>query len=323
MSMIAGRAVAVNRINQSAFGAIPGTPSAEKLYFKSNGVTGSIARIIDETISGNRGMQKAIQGNRDVNGTLAINISPEQIGGWLAHLIGEPSTTGTGPYTHTFSVGSTERAAFILESDLGSALGSDRYLRMLSCRLESLGLKMSPQGFVDCSLEVLGADFSTSATALDATPTDNGHTAFAMAEASIQEGGSAIATVTAFDLNWKNNIDADTFTIGGGGTRGSLPFGLIELSGTLTVLFEDATLMNKGINDTESSLQIDFSRGDGLGSAGNESLSITIPKLTYEATTPAVEGPKGIRQTYRWVAHAASGSELGAQAVLKNALATV
>jgi len=50
---------------------------------------------------------------------------------------------------------------------------------------------------------------------------------------------------------------------------------------------------------------------------------ITIPLSTIETTSPAVTGPRGIKQNFTFIAYRPAGSEVGVTAVLKSARATV
>lgn len=89
-------------------------------------------------------------------------------------------------------------------------------------------------------------------------------------------------------------------------------------------LFDSLTLYNKVKNSTESSLKVTWAYGDGLGSAGNESLEILIPELIYSPNAPEVSGPMGVKVSLPFEAYYENSTEATAiQIILKNSQATI
>jgi len=62
---------------------------------------------------------------------------------------------------------------------------------------------------------------------------------------------------------------------------------MYTITGTVKAFFENATLLNKAINGTESSLQITLINGV-------YSLDILLSELKYERSSPSIENSKGI-----------------------------
>jgi hypothetical protein len=92
-----------------------------------------------------------------------------------------------------------------------------------------------------------------------------------------------------------NKLDGDTYPVGGGGNRSAINRGpAYSVTGNILAIFEDMTLYNKAINGTESSLDLSWKWGTGAGSAGNESVQLVVPELTFSVTQPPVAGPKGV-----------------------------
>lgn len=314
---------------ETAFGTTPASPNALILPYVQNNVKADQQRDTDETIDGFRGATRSVAGNRTVGGTVQVNVAPQTIGFWLKHTLGTPTTTGAAvPYTHSFSVAASGANAlppgFELESDLGAGFTStSRYVRHVGCRIGQAQFSLSPSGFVQATFTITGSDYVKSAAPLEASPTDNGHAAFSALAASLVFGGGSLALdVTKFDLTLSNNLDEDTYTVGGGGKRGDLPEGKLMPSGTVEALLKDSNLLDAALADTDSSLVLTLSRGTGDGTDGNEQLTITIPALVFAATTPVVTGPKGVRLQASFTAHRTS-AEIGITAVLKAPIATI
>ena len=67
----------------------------------------------------------------------------------------------------------------------------------------------------------------------------------------------------------------------------------MAVSGSITALFEDMTLLTKALSSTESSLEITFTNGTNI-------LIFEFPEIKFEETAPAVESPGGVSATLNW-----------------------
>lgn len=314
---------------EATYGTPSGTPTALILPLVQNNLKGDQTRDQDETISGYRGMSRSIAGNRTVAGTVQINAAPQTIGFWLKHILGAPtSTTTTGVTTHVFGVAFDGASALppgmTLEEDMGADFtAASRYIRYGGVRVAQAQFSLSPSGFLQVTPTLTGSAFSKSATPLDATPTDTGHTAFSTLTAALVFGGGALSIkVTKLDFTFANNLDEDTYVIGGGGSRGDLPEGMLAVTGNLEALLDSADLLDAALNDEDTSLLLTLQNGTGDGTDGNEQLQINIPALVFGVSTPTVPGPKGLRLTAPLTAHRTAG-EIGVTATLKTPIATI
>lgn len=115
-----GRKANFTIYNAVTFGSTSGVTSGEKAYLVQNGLSGTIARIVDDTLNGRRGMQKSVASDRDVNGSLPIKVAPESIPKWLAHLIGLSSTTYAAARKTTSLITGVE----VLRCETGTTAGN-------------------------------------------------------------------------------------------------------------------------------------------------------------------------------------------------------
>jgi hypothetical protein len=99
----------------------------------------------------------------------------------------------------------------------------------------------------------------------------------------MKEGGTTIATVTALDINFNNNLEGvevlfnDTIT--------GIASGNFMVDGTLTAQFLDATLYNKFVNNTSSSLE--FTLTDSL----TKTHTYAFPKIVYTSADITAADP--------------------------------
>lgn len=297
--------------DETTYGVDPGSINAETMNFVTFAPSGSLERLMDDTISGRRGAAASIVGNKDLTGQIATKLAPESCLRYLHHLVGAVATTGAGPYSHLFSLAQDLPVGFGMQLDYGSAIAAPgRFLHMKGCRIAKGSFKFPSSGFVEALYDVRGADFNLTDVALaDATPGAYGHTGFSMFSATITEGGSPIATATEVGLEWDNDLDDSLFVIGGGGVRGDLPEGFAKIKGSGTFLFKDVTLLNKGLNSTTSSLVLTLQHGTGAGSVGNEKITFSIPNLKWDVKTPTVDGPKGLKVQLNWMSERVGSAE--------------
>lgn len=322
MPQARGSQTAVAIFDETTYATDPGTPDGTKLYIVDSGVRAQQPLLQPNSLTSARARSRAKRGNINVSGGLNVEIGAENIGKILKHTMGANTTTGVGPYTHTLTIGSLP-TGMVIEQDFGANIsGVGRYEKFNGCRVRNASFNFPQEGFCTAAFDVLGAKRTLGSAALDATVTDNGHTPFSSFEGTIQEGGAAIAIVTQLQFTLDNDLDDSVYCIGGAGQRRAAPEGFANISGTLTALFEDATLINKGINDTASSIKVTLTRGTGAGSAGNESIEFFLQNLVYEQTSPGIPGPRGLMLSLPFQGFITGGvSPL--QVIVKNAIATI
>ncbi|MAF43767.1 MAG: hypothetical protein CMI54_06335 [Parcubacteria group bacterium] len=103
---------------------------------------------------------------------------------------------------------------------------------------------------------------------------------------TISEGGVVNGVVTELTLNMENGLEP-RFVVGSDKTI--LPtVGRSNLSGNLTAYFENSDLLDKFINEDESTLDLTLVDADG------NSYHITMPRVKYNAGQPDVSGQGAI-----------------------------
>lgn len=322
MPQARGTQTTVALFEESVYATDPGAPVGTKFYIVKSGLRATQGRFDSNTLDVSRSRTRPALGNIDSAGPIETEISAENIGTALKHVMGTSTPTGVGPYTHTLTLSSLP-VGLVIENDYGANIsGVGRYEKFNGARFNGATFRFPTDGYCTASFDAVAAKSTLGSAPLDVTLTDNGHTPFSSFQASIQEGGGAIATVTSVEFKLDNGLDKSVYALGGAGQRRALPEGFATITGTLTALFEDATLLNKAINDTTSSLQITLTRGTGLGSAGNESIVFLLQQLVYDRTSPGIEGPNGIVLSLPFRVFR-SGANAGLLVTLKNALATI
>jgi hypothetical protein len=168
------------------------------------------------------------------------------------------------------------------------------YYQYNGCRINSFKCAVKTEGFIECDIAVLGAKETLSSTSFDTSPTNFGHTPFDGFGATLKQNGVTLGVVTSFDFSLENTLAADTFVLDGTGQRYSLVENAAKVAGNLTALFINNTLYETAVNNTETSLEIEFVKGTGAGTSGNEKLNFYIDELVFQPQAPVITGPTGL-----------------------------
>lgn len=161
-----------------------------------------------------------------------------------------------------------------------------QYLRYTGSEINTMALSVQPEGIIGVTFGIVGQAEATDTAIISGATYSAATTTSPMDgfSGSITEGGSAIAVVTEVTLNLDNALQP-LFVVGSDETI--FPsIGRSNVTGTLTAYFENATLRNKFINETESALT--FTVGDGTNT-----MKFICPRIKYSGGQPDVggEGP--------------------------------
>lgn len=272
---------------------VTASPDGRMMPMNSCGLKKSRKLDTAATITGSRNPAAPFSGNTDLAGQIVVPVDLFSMGWWLKAMFGAPATAGTTTKTHTFTV-ADDQPSFWVET----LINTDTPMFILSKGLKVAKFAMSVGGDNElvANIDVMGAQQLRNAASADATPTAAQFARLGNFQAAIKEGGATIGNCPAFSFTIDCGLDGDTFCIGDGGVRGDLPEGQLAVSGTLTTLLKDAALLDKALNGTETSLELLFT-------AGAHSLKFTFNEVQFEATSPVIEGPRGIRQEFNWQAY--------------------
>lgn len=278
---------------ETTYKTTPASPDAMVLPYVSESLRLSRSTSSSKTIRTNRNPQKPARGNMDVAGDIPFELSP-QYGRLFKHIFGSYVKSGSSaPYTHTYKIG-TLPVGMCIEKQFAD-LATPKYFLYNGCKVQSFKLAGKTEGMIDCSVSLMGAKETIGTSSFDATATDNGHTPFDGFEGSITQGGSPLATVTEYDFTLTNALDGNTFVVGGGGERRALREGTAQVTGNIKCLFEDDVLYALALANTETTLAVAFTKGDGTGaSAGNEKMSFYMDEMVFRPQSPVISGPTGL-----------------------------
>jgi hypothetical protein len=183
----------------------------------------------------------------------------------------------------TIKVGTTPK--FLTLEDYAQDIDQARLFT--GCAVNTMAVSMAPNQMVTGTFGIVGKDMTISATeksvsaASGAAPFDaySGDLAIGNVGAS-----SNVAIVTGLDFTLTNSF-APTFVIGDDSAP-SLEYGRAEVEGTLSAYFEDASLINRFLNETETELQVSVD-----DPTGTNAYTFLFPRVKINSADVGVDGP--------------------------------
>jgi len=274
MAIASGSRHRLAAIAEVTYGTTPTTPAFSTLRHNSCNIGLSKDAVESEEIRGDRQITCFRHGNKSVGG----DIEGELAYGEYDKLI-EAAMCGT--WTADVLKAGTTRRSFTIERTFQDIT---QYVRYTGCEVNTMSISIAPNSMVGVSFGFIGKDQSIAQTAIASSTysvlTDTCQ--FDSFTATISEGGSPIALVTEAEITLENGIEPQ-FVVGSATTlRPSI--GRCNVTGSITVYFEDQAMLTKFQNETESSLDITLT-----DPAGN-TFKIDIPKLKYTSGQPDVSG---------------------------------
>jgi len=289
MAFAQGARSTLSFLTESTFGTTP-SGNFQNLPFTSHSLNLTKDRVAGTDIQADRMPRVDRHGNRQVAGDIVADLRHAEFDALMeAALMADNGfdtgfTAGDGSTTvaNAAILGTTPKY-FSIE-DYSADVDQARLFTGMT--VNSMAVSMAPNQMVTATFGMVGKDMSISGTqkTQDASA---GNEPFDAYSGDIKLGnvgslGSALTLITALDFTLTNAF-APTFVVGES-TAPALEFGTATLEGTLSAYFEDATLINRFLNETESALEV--SVGDG-----SNTLTFLMPRIKINSADVGVDGP--------------------------------
>lgn len=271
-------------VPEVTFGTTPSTPTMVSLRHTSCGLVLNKDSFQSEELRSDRQIADLRHGTFQVGGDIGFELSYGEFDTFM-----EAALFGTWA-TNVLKAGTTEKF-FTIEREFADIT---QYGVFTGCYMNTFNLSIAANAIITGSFSVVGKGASYSGTPLDASPTASQTASpFDSFTGTLEEGGATIGVITSIDLTLENGIEP-TFVVGSNSSARNVA-GRSNVTGTVTAYFEDASLLNKFINETESSISLTL--GDGL----SESYVIELPRIKYSGGDNSVsdEGPIEISMPFQ------------------------
>lgn len=207
--------------------------------------------------------------------------------------IASATLTVTGKKTYTPQTGHTDKS-FSVEHWYSDVAQSEVFT---GCKVNSVGIKLPPTGMATIDLGLLGKDIVTATSAYYTSPTAATATGtMAAVNGILVVGGTAVAICTGLDINIDGGYSGDP-VVGSNTIPTQFP-GLVKVSGQFTAYFQDATLRDAFVNETEISLIVALTTSND---AAADFVSFVLPRIKVGGAEKS-DGQNGIVQTLPFTA---------------------
>ena len=276
MAFAQGSRSSLSFITESTFGTTP-AGNFTNLPFSTHSLNLTKDRVAGTDIQADRMARVDRHGNRQVGGDIVVDLRDGDFDVFL-----ESAMLNTWA-TNVLKVGTTPK--FMSIEDYAADIDQSRVFTGMS--VSTMGISLAPNQMVTTTFGMVGKDMTISATektqnaASGAAPFDAYSGDISIGNVG---GASAVAIVTALDFTL-NNSYAPTFVIGDDSAP-SLEYGRAEVEGTLTAYFEDAALINRFLNETETEIEVSVDDPTGANS-----YTFSFPRVKINSADVGVDGP--------------------------------
>lgn len=246
MAVAQGSQTQLTILEESTYGTPAfATPGDTKILpFISSNINQTSTVLENPTIVADRQPVESKRGNNEVAGDITVAYSHEEYdmlleGALFGDFTADALVTGTSLKSYTVEMG---------HLDIG------QYRKFTGMVVTSFGLEVTTDGLVQSSFGMMGKTGGISATAQDSAPTAaTGNVPFAHFDGTFKEGGSVIGNIISISLNLDNGITSN-YALGSRDVY-VMTAPSVTVTGTVTAYFENATLLNKFINGTQTALE--------------------------------------------------------------------
>lgn len=295
------RAYGANAQLLGLFETTYGTPPGDdfiQLPFVSSDIGSEQGLIASNLLGQGRDPSQPIRDVIRVEGDVVVPVDLRNFGHWLRALLGDPTTTGAGPYTHTFVSGLADLPSLALEVGMPEV---PIYFMNAGVRANSMQMNFARSGAAEATINCIAQGEVSDDASGGGTPSVATITRFNQFQGAIKKNGVALGNVTGAQLTYSNNLERVETIRSDGKIEGTDPAGA-TLQGTIDVRFADTALIDAATNNTPVALEFSYTID------ANKSLVFTAHEVYLPKPKLPISGPGGVQATFNWQAAKASGS---------------
>lgn len=294
MAFSQGSSTSLSFITESTYGTTP-AGNFTNIPFNTHTLNLQKQRVQGNEIQSDRMPRNDRHGYRTVSGDIVVDFRADVYDTLLESLMFSTWDTSPSSAPDELKVGTTLKS-FSIE-DYASDIDQARLFTGMA--VNSASFSIQPNQMIQTTFNFMGNNMSLSGTqkTVDAAALNQPHDSYSGAVGIADNGSSTseIAIVSGIDFTITNSLNP-AFVIGTD-IAPCLEYGRCEVEGTMTVYFEDESIMNRFINETETAL--DVSVNDPT--AGNE-YKFFFPRAKINTADAPVENPQSRFITCSFVA---------------------
>ncbi|MEF3124655.1 phage tail tube protein [Rhizobium leguminosarum] len=280
MAVAHGSQTRLAYVMEAVPGTIPATPTWKIARYVTEGLTLDKQTVSSDEVRPDRNRSDVTDVGRQVTGPINTLLSYGTFDDWLSALLANDWATNVLKNGNV-----VKTLAFEKTFELGA---TDVYARYRGCRVNTLDLQLNAKQNVTANWGLMGIGSPNPDTAIVTGATYTDPTTTPVLNAALNVGSLVIAGVTAspklqaLSLRINNNVYAvdaigqyETYDFG---------FGLFDVSGSMTAIFENKDLFDAVINHSDLSLTFT------IGASSGNKYTFSVPKLKLTNGSPVGPG---------------------------------
>ena len=279
-----------------AFETVYGTPPAAGGYwrmpFASSTLGAEQPLLASELLGFGRDPLAPVQDAVTADGDVVVPIDAEAWGAWLKAAFGDPTTTGTGPYTHEYRSGGWTLPSMSIETGMPEV---PSYGLCTGVVLDQLSWRMQRGGLLTATARLVAQGETVAAASAVGAPADWTLARFGQFNGSVTRNGAALGNIVSAEVTYLNNLDRIETIRSDGRIAGADP-SVAALTGRIEVRFADQVLLSQAVDGSAAELEFAFTRPTG------ESFSLTAHAVYLPRPRLPIQGPAGVQASFDWQA---------------------
>ena len=250
---------------ENTFGVTPSNPQLKSLPLNTHSLSLTKTGIESAEIRSDRMIKFMRHGNRQIGGTIETELRVADLDDLL-------QSAFFGRFQGGILKNGIQPLYLSIEDQ---AIDIGQYRLFKGCAVNSMAVSCKPDAIVTATFSVVGKEMVAATSTIDANSIidDTGNNQpFVSFEATLLEGGVSQAIITGIDFQIDNGLQP-TFVVGSAVTP-QLEYGRSNVTGSITAYYQDQTLLNKFLNETESSISLAMSDGTNV-------YTINMPRIKY------------------------------------------
>lgn len=280
MSIASGSNTYLAYGEESTYGTAPANLTA--LRFTGESLNFKAASTVSNEIRADRNVSDVIRTAYSSEGAFNFELSYGTFDAFIEGLL-QSTWSGAGAGA-TLTNGVTQKSYTIEKGMSTQASGvANKFFLFTGMVPDGMSLTMNTGAIVNGSMKFKGSNttYGTSAQDASLTAANTNSVMNAVAHLAMTEGGSSIGNVRTLSFEIDNGL-REQRAIGSQAAIG-IGAGKFHVKGKMSVYFSDATVYQKFLNDTASSLTVTFD--DNGGTAGGNTYIFNFPKVKYSGAT--------------------------------------
>lgn len=285
MGFAMGINAVMHAVEEVTYGVTPAT-NFRRLPFVSSNMGEERPLIEDDQLGfGRQGLDPSYDVATN-DGDIVVPVDLEAIGFWLKGFFGQPTVTGTGPYTHVFQSGAAvlpSRSIEIGNPDVPSF--SVHYGAVVN----QMRIAMARSGMLNCTVSLIAqGETAPVASSVAGVPVEQRGPRFEQATGVIKRDGVTLGNIVSADISLSNSLEKFEVMRGDAGRIGGVVPGVVQAQLRMTARFDSLDLLTAATNGTPINLsEIGWDRSGG-------GLRFEMPRVFLPRTKRSISGPGGI-----------------------------